>query len=70
MEWCGFERMNDVARSKEDVLDKLFIMRKQETTTYAYRNCFPKDLQAEPEVYLNLTWREKICQWSYNVVDQ
>jgi lipoyl(octanoyl) transferase len=43
----------------------------QEETGYRYESYFPA-LDAEElerQTQLNVSWREKICQWSYNVVD-
>ena len=57
---------------REDVLDRLQAMMKQEVTGYRYESYFPPMLSAaelERRVQLNVSWREKICQWSYNVVD-
>jgi hypothetical protein len=54
----------------EEVVDRVVVMRKQEETCYAYSYCLPKLPDGTYEPRLNITWREKICQWSYNVVDQ
>jgi hypothetical protein len=54
----------------EEVVDRVVVMRKQEETNYAYLSCLPKLPDGTYEPRLNITWREKICQWSYNVVDQ
>lgn len=56
---------------KECVLDRLQIMMHQEETNYRYESYFPGTSWAEMEhqAQLNASWREKICQWSYNVVD-
>jgi hypothetical protein len=51
----------------DEVVDRLQVMRKQEDTSYSYSNWLPKGRE---DTCLNITWREKICQWSYNVVDQ
>jgi hypothetical protein len=51
----------------DEVVDRLSVMRQQEETSYAYSNWLPKGRE---DTCLNITWREKICQWSYNVVDQ
>jgi ABC-type siderophore export system fused ATPase/permease subunit len=55
------------AFTAEEVVDRLSVMRQQEDTSYAYSNWLPKGRE---DTCLNITWREKICQWSYNVVDQ
>jgi len=55
--------------SYEEVVDRLQVMRLQEQTSYAYRSYLPH-LPHLSSVNLNGSWREKICQWSYNVVDQ
>ena len=54
----------------DDVVDRLRVMRHQEEKSYSYRNYLPKLPDGTYEDRLNITWREKICQWSYNVVDQ
>lgn len=57
---------------RDDVLERLQAMMKQEVTGYRYESYFPPMLSAaelERRVQLNVSWREKICQWSYNVVD-
>lgn len=44
----------------------------QEQTSYRYESYFPKSLspqEIDKQHQLNVSWREKICQWSYNVVD-
>ncbi|KAL7526648.1 hypothetical protein ACHAXR_002582 [Thalassiosira sp. AJA248-18] len=61
------------------VIDRLSMMRRQEKTIYSYRNAdkltaFPRaaprtnniDSSIPP---LNSAWREKICHWSFNVID-
>eukprot|EP00804_Cyclotella_cryptica_P026141 CCRYP_013031-RA/>CCRYP_013031-RA protein AED:0.00 eAED:0.00 QI:327/-1/1/1/-1/1/1/178/422 len=58
------------------VIDRLATMREQERTTYRYRHYesppFPQpsgpavDDSVPP---LNSSWREKICHWSFNVID-
>jgi hypothetical protein len=60
---------NHCALSMDETVDRVNLMRHQEGTSYCYRNYFLADLD-EKDVRLNVTWREKICQWSYNVVDQ
>ncbi|CAJ1945982.1 unnamed protein product [Cylindrotheca closterium] len=44
----------------------------QEQTSYRYESYFPSNLspqEVDQQHRLNVSWREKICQWSYNVVD-
>mmetsp|Transcript_30165 Transcript_30165/g.42740 ORF Transcript_30165/g.42740 Transcript_30165/m.42740 type:complete len:335 (+) Transcript_30165:2-1006(+) len=54
----------------ENIVDRITVMRKQEETDYLYSNYLP-DIEASPKgkFGLNRMWREKICHWSYNVVD-
>jgi hypothetical protein len=52
----------------EDVVDRLQVMIKQETSCYAYNLYLA--IKTDKDSHLNVTWREKICQWAYNVVDQ
>jgi Cyclin, N-terminal domain/Cyclin, C-terminal domain len=56
---------------KECVLDRLQAMILQEQKHYNYESYFPavawEDMERQSQ--LNSSWREKICQWSYNVVD-
>lgn len=54
----------------DEAVDVLLTMRHQEETGYNYRNYFPRLANGAIDDRLNVTWREKICQWSYNVVDQ
>jgi len=60
------------------VIDRLSAMRRQEETIYSYRNATtpPPSLSRSPLVayddstpLLNPSWREKICHWSFNVID-
>lgn len=55
--------------SKDSVADRLAVMRQQEETSYCYQSYFPQSADGTQEIRLNVTWREKICHWSYNVVD-
>ena len=67
-------RRNEASRASV-VIAKIHAMKKRESTTYAYRNyieepCKVRDFhrysdQVE-EVYV---WREKICHWTYSVID-
>jgi hypothetical protein len=64
----------------DEVADRVRAMRMQEETTYLYRRFLPSGIENDGQhsgettttslgtTYL--VWREKICQWSYNVVDQ
>ena len=56
---------------KECVLERIQAMMHQEDSSYRYESYFPPMSKQEfEEAYsLNSSWREKICQWSYNVVD-
>jgi hypothetical protein len=54
----------------DEVGETVLAMQKQEATLYNYRNFLPMPGNGLQETRLNSTWREKICQWSYNVVDQ
>lgn len=49
----------------ESVVDRVIVMRQQEMTSYALKMYLPSESTAS----LNVSWREKICHWSYNVVD-
>lgn len=53
------------------VIDRLRVMMHQEDTHYNYQSYFPEITwdEMEQQAQLNASWREKICQWSYNVVD-
>ena len=55
------------------VIDRLSTMRRQERTTYNYRNTDklpPASAAADESIPpLNSSWREKICHWSFNVID-
>lgn len=62
--------MEHVSLSLDDAADRLNVMRHQEKHSYAYRNYLPKWLTGSEDEKVNMSWREKICQWSYNVVDQ
>ena len=59
--------------SFDDVIDRVRVMRRQEDTSYLYRNYLPSNrslMDTGETREINVVWREKICQWSYNVVDQ
>ena len=49
----------------EGVVDQVLTMRQQEGASYALSLYLPTG----STVSLNVSWREKICHWSYNVVD-
>jgi len=57
-------------RNLDEVVDRVLAMRQQEETSYDYRLFLPRLPDGSPDTRLNISWREKICQWSYNVVDQ
>jgi hypothetical protein len=54
--------------STEALIDRIDGMRKQEETSYSYFRCC-SELEREAGNRLNVAWREKICAWSYSVVD-
>jgi hypothetical protein len=57
---------------KEFLLERIQAMIVQEQTSYRYESFFPSNFSPEEvdqQHQLNVSWREKICQWSYNVVD-
>lgn len=57
---------------KDVVLDRLQAMMVQESSSYHYESYFPlhwTSTQIQESHRINMAWREKICQWSYNVVD-
>jgi len=60
------------------IISRLEVMRSQEQSTYSYRNyeppAFPHPTNrnnADESIipHLNSSWREKICHWSFNVID-
>lgn len=60
------------------IISRLEVMRSQEQSTYSYRNyeppAFPNPTNrnnADESIipHLNSSWREKICHWSFNVID-
>ncbi|KAL7496430.1 hypothetical protein ACHAWT_007806 [Skeletonema menzelii] len=59
------------------IISRLEVMRSQEQSTYSYRNyeppAFPHQFSRtgtdELIPHLNSSWREKICHWSFNVID-
>lgn len=59
------------------IISRLEVMRSQEQSTYSYRNykppAFPhqnnRNGTDESTPILNSSWREKICHWSFNVID-
>jgi hypothetical protein len=57
---------------KDVVLDRLQAMMVQESSSYHYESYFPPhwtSIQIQESHRINMAWREKICQWSYSVVD-
>lgn len=63
--------MSDAAvLSVEEATDRVLAMRAQEETSYAYRHYFPAGPNGEVDRRINVSWREKIVTWSYNVIDQ
>ena len=54
----------------DEVVDQVLAMRLQEETSYNYRSFLPTLPDGTKDSRLNITWREKIVQWSYRVVDQ
>lgn len=55
----------------DDVTTRVLAMMETERTSYCYHHFLAKSLSTDAAEYrLNIAWREKICQWSYNVVDQ
>lgn len=57
---------------RECLLERIQTMIVQEQTSYRYESYFPSCLspqEVDQQHRLNVSWREKICQWSYNVVD-
>ena len=62
-----------ISMSVEDVIDRVRVMRRQEDTSYLYHTYLPSNdpfMDTGDARGINVVWREKICQWSYNVVDQ
>ena len=59
------------------IISRLEVMRRQEQSTYSYRNyqppAFPhpngRNSAEDSAPHLNSSWREKICHWSFNVID-
>jgi hypothetical protein len=55
---------------KDALLDRMVAMMHQEETAYRYDIYLTSSGGLDiDESQLNITWRAKICQWSYNVVD-
>ncbi|KAG7341717.1 cyclin-like protein [Nitzschia inconspicua] len=57
--------------SQDMVIDRLRAMLYQESKGYEYETYFPDPSLHHQQQWnpLNQEWREKICQWTYNVVD-
>lgn len=58
-----------VVLSAEEAADRLLAMRQKEEE-YHVKHYFPSCPNGEVERHINVTWREKIVTWSYNVIDQ
>ena len=56
--------------SVDEATDRILAMRAQEEGSYAYRHYFPSGPNGEVDRHINVSWREKIVTWSYNVIDQ
>jgi hypothetical protein len=62
-------------QSRDQVLDTLLAMMSQERTGYQLDSYFPNEVLPpqnglpRQQNIIHGGWREKICQWSYNVVD-
>jgi hypothetical protein len=56
-----------MAADKEVLCDQLVAMRTTESSMYAYE-CYLAP--GSDGTVFNVSWREKICRWSYNVADQ
>ena len=54
----------------DEVVDRVLAMRHQEENSYNYRSFLPQLPDGTRDTRLNISWREKIIQWSYRVVDQ
>jgi hypothetical protein len=65
----ALKKVQQVARMEENA-DRVLAMMNQEDTGYRYSHYLPRRPDGSPDARLNVIWREKICQWSYNVVDQ
>ena len=58
---------------KDCLLDRIHAMLHQEETSYQYQLYLPREAEAhgidlmDPSHQLNITWREKICQWVSSV---
>lgn len=56
--------------SLDDATTRLLAMMETERISYCYHHFLAKSHSSDAAEYrLNIAWREKICQWSYNVVD-
>lgn len=65
----AMKRNNQQSVKLDEIVDRVQAMRKQEETSYLYRHFLPRLPDGTRDTRLNIVWREKICQWSYNVVD-
>lgn len=50
-------------------MERISAMMHQEEVAYRYDLYWCTSQESHLDAQLNVTWREKICQWSYNVVD-
>jgi hypothetical protein len=69
----GMSRTVAISKSIDADVDCLLTMLQQEDGSYSYHQWLPSSSNYAllfGEERLNAKWREKICQWSYNVVDQ
>jgi hypothetical protein len=63
--------MDTPSLPKHALLDRMVAMMHQEETSYRYDIYLTSSggLDIDESQLTNITWRENICQWSYNVVD-
>jgi hypothetical protein len=54
---------------RDNLLERITAMMHQEEVSYRYDKYWCSALETNAGAQLNVAWREKICQWSYNVVD-
>ncbi len=66
-------RKKQMQRSEDEkialIVDRIRAMRHQEQTLYAYRNFIRLSSSISPDTKELIEWREKICHWTYNVID-
>lgn len=64
--FCSFLCMMNISvNNQDDLIDKVMAMRRQEDGPYLYESYLLENEDAQ----INVSWREKISHWSYNVVD-